>query len=166
MSEENSFLFAECAHPVTKRGKMRGRRTALVLAYALFAIVYAAFFIAISLPQPIAILPLFVWMLVFFTWRTVSYECCVRTEGGRISFLRLYGKKEKLLYSFPIASIVQIDEAKGEQIAHDLRADPPAGGGYVAVIRTDGGEESFAFDASDGVLRVLRYYNKAAFTRG
>ncbi|MBQ9736738.1 MAG: hypothetical protein IJV96_08145 [Clostridia bacterium] len=163
MSEENSFLFAECAHPVTTRGKMRGRRVLLVFAYVLFALVYASVFIAIRFPHPVAILPLFIWMLVFFTWRTVSYECCVRTEGGKISFLRLYGKKERLLFSFPIASIVSIRAASGESAAHDLRADPTAGGGVLAVIRTDKGEERFLFDASDAVLRVIRYYNKAAF---
>ena len=164
MSEENSLHFAECAHPVSKRGKMRGRRTLLVLAYMLFAITYAVFFVAISLPQPIAILPLFVWMLVFFTWRTVSYECCVRTEDGKISFLRLYGKKEKVLYSCPISEIVRIEEGDGHTATHDFRADPVAGGGVFALIRTEKGEESFLFDVSDGVVRVIRYYNKSAFT--
>ena len=44
MSEESSLYFAECAHPVSKRGKMRGRRTLLILAYVLFAVAYAVFF--------------------------------------------------------------------------------------------------------------------------
>ena len=163
MSEETSLYFAECAHPVSKRGRMRTKRTLLILAYVLFAIIYASFFVAVSIPQPIALLPLFVWMLVFFTWHAVSYECCVRTESGKISFLRLYGKREKLLFSYPIASMDRICAANGEGADHDLRADPVGGGGMLAVFRTDTGTESVLFDVSDGVLRVIRYYNKAAF---
>jgi hypothetical protein len=78
--------------------------------------------------------------------------------------LRLYGKKEKVLYSFPICAIVRIGDGDGTTATHDLRADPLAGGGMLAVILTDRGEESFLFDVSDGVVRVIRYYNKAAFT--
>ena len=163
MSEETSLYFAECAHPVSGRGRMRGRRTLLVMAYILFAVAYAAIFIVIRLPHPIAILPLFVWMLVFFTWRTVSYECCVRTEDGKISFLRLYGRKEKVLYAFPISDIVRIEDGDGHTATHDFRSDPLAGGGVFALIRTEKGEESFLFDVSEGVVRVIRHYNKSAF---
>ena len=169
MSEENSFLFAEYAKPKAKIGKNRQKRILLIIAYLLFAAGYALFFTAITLPQVIALLPLFVWMLVYFTWGAVSYECCVRVASGKVSLLKLRGKKEKELFSFEAKKLLYAlpyNEEGKKKIAEacvtqtlDLRADEKRDG-YAALLPTDRGVMLLRFECSVAVATAMRYYNK------
>lgn len=170
MSEENSFQFAEYAKPVAKIGKNRKQRTLLCLLYVAFAVAYAALFVFLMVPQVIALLPLFVWMLVFFTWGTVSYEYCVRVSSGEVSFLKLRGKKEKKLLSFSCREIVaafphnesgkqEIKKASPQKTL-DLRADPRLDG-YALLYRENGDTALVLFESTIAVATALRYYNKA-----
>ncbi len=169
MSEDNSFLFAEYAKPVAKRGKNRRMRALLILCYCLFAGGYAVFFASITVPQVIAILPVFVWMLVYFTWGIVNYECCVRVASGKVVFLKLKGKKEKELYSFHARDILfacPYNEAGKRKIAEasitktmDFRADPEKDG-YAMLLSREGGTALIRFECTVAVANAMRYYNK------
>lgn len=169
MSEDNSFLFAEYAKPVAKQGKNRRTRILLVTCYILFAIGYAAFFALITLPQVIALLPLFVWMLVYFTWGIVNYECCVRVASGKVTFLKLRGKKEKELFSFAAKELLYalpMNEAGRTRIKEevftqtiDFRADT-AKDGYAAVLVGERGLTLIRFECTIAVANAMRYYNK------
>lgn len=170
MSEENSFQFAEYAKPVAKVGKNRRARLLLILLYVTFATAYALTFISLTMPQVIAILPIFVWMLVFFTWGTVSYECCVRVSSGDVIFLKLRGKKEKKLLSFSAKEIVcalPYDEKGKREIEQhtiasvlDFRADPRCDG-YALLLHKNGADLLIRFEATIAVMNAMRYYNKA-----
>ena len=169
MSHEHDLHFAEYAKPVAKRGKNKSMRILLILCYILFAGGYAAFFAAITVPQVIALLPVFVWMLVYFTWEIVNYECCVRVESGKVVFLKLKGKKEKEFYSFHARDILfacPYNEAGKEKIAEaavpktmDFRADPKQAG-YAAVLSGANGTTLIRFECTVAVANAMRYYNK------
>ena len=169
MSEENSFLFAEYARPVTKKGKYGKYRLLLVLAYVLFATLYAGFFIAIKIPQVIAVLPIFVWIFVFFTWGFVNFEYYVKVDTGTLSFGKLRDKKEKLLLAVKVKELVTVEvyapdalKAYSPQKTIDVRSDPYAKGSYFAVLEKDERTVAVLFEASDHLLAALRYYNKEA----
>ena len=169
MTEENSFLFAEYAKPVAKRGKNRRMRTLLIFCYILFAASYSAFFASVKIPQVIAVLPVFIWMLVFFTWGTVSYECCVRVASGKVTLLKLRGKKQKAIFAFDAKDILYAlpyNEAGRERIAKehlsqtvDLRADASCDG-YAAVIKNGDGTSLIRFECTTAVAKAMHYYNK------
>lgn len=169
MTEENSFQFAEYAKPVTKHGKNGRMRLFLVLCYVLFAVTYVLLFIGINIPHVIAVLPIFIWMLVYFTWGTVSYECCVRVASGKVSFLKLRGKKEKEILSFDAKALryalPYTQEAKEriarESITHteDFRADPKKDG-YAAILPTESGTALLRFECTITVAKAMHYYNK------
>ena len=170
MSEETSFQFAEYAKPVAKLGKNRRMRFLLISLYVAFAAAYALTFISLTMPQVIAVLPIFVWMLVFFTWGVVSYECCVRVSSGDITFLKLRGKKEKKLLSFSAKEILcalPYDEKGKREIEQknftstlDFRADPRCDG-YAILVNKDGATLLVRFEATIAVMNAMRYYNKA-----
>ena len=169
MSEENSFLFAEYARPVTKKGKYRKYRLLLVLAYVVFAFAYAGFFVSVNIPQVIAVLPLFVWMLVFFTWGLVSFEYRVKVDTGVLSFGKLRDKKEKVLLTVKVKELATVEAYTPEALrAHspdktlDVRSDPYAAGGYFAVFGEGETTVAVLFEASEHLLSALRYYNKEA----
>lgn len=167
MTEENSFRFAEYARPVTKEGKNLRRRVLLVTLYICAAAAYAAVAIAVTIPHLIAILPLLLWMLVYFTWGSVSYECCVRVASGEVQFLRLRGKREELLLSLPVKALLWARPNDGRaanrvavrHIVRDLRADTRAGG-YAALLKRDGETVLLLFDCTVAVASALHYYNK------
>ena len=169
MSEEHSFLFAEYARPVTKKGKYGRYRLLLVLAYVLFALAYAGFFVAVKIPQTIAVLPVFLWILVFFTWGLVSFEYSVKVDSGVLSFCKLRGKKEKVLLSLRAKELLLVAAYTQEGLcAHspskilDARSDPYTDGGYFAVWKKDGETVAVLFEGTERVIAALRYYNKEA----
>lgn len=169
MSEENSFLFAEYAKPVSRHGKNKRIRTLLVFCYIIFAAAYTLLFVSIHVPQVIAILPLFLWMLVFFTWGIVNYECCIRVASGKVTLLKLRGKKEKEILSFDAKALLYAlpyNEAGKERIAKetimqtvDLRADPTKDG-YAAVLSSNERLTLLRFECTVAVANAMRYYNK------
>ena len=168
MTEETSFRFAEYAHPVANVGKNRRRRILLVLLYVFSAILYAGGAIAVTIPHLIAVLPLLLWMLVYFTWGTVSYECCVRVASGEVHFLKLRGKREELLLSLRAMDIVwarpndgrKANAVTGEHRVRDFRSDTRKGG-YAALVKTDGKATLLLFDCTVAIASALRYYNEA-----
>lgn len=170
MSAENDFYFAEYARPVAKKGKNRRMRMLLVSAYILFAILYCtAFTVLIKIPQVIALLPIFLWMAVFFTWGTVSYECAVRVSSGKLLLLKLRGKKEEALFSLPIKEFSVIapyakehfsPALDGAEILLDHRADKDSSLAYYALFERDGKRCAIIFDAAEKVIHSLYYYNK------
>ena len=85
MSEFDSPNYAEYTYDIKSEGKIKLMRRLAVIGYVLFAAAYALLFILIKVPQVIAVLPIFVWMLIFFTWRYVSYDCYFEFEAGMLS---------------------------------------------------------------------------------
>ncbi len=171
MSAENDFYFAEFAKPVAKKGKNKRLRLLLVFAYFLFALLYVtAFTVLIMLPQVIALLPLLLWIAVYFTWGLVSYECAVRVSSGKLSFLKLRGKKEACLLSLAVkdASVIapyaeehlSFLRERGATIVLDHRSDPDTRLAYYALFEKEGKTCAVIFDAEEKVIHSLYYYNK------
>ena len=169
MSEENSFLYAEYAKPITKKGKYGRLRLLLILSYVIVGAAYAAFFVSVHIPHFIAILPLLLWMLVYFTWGTVSFEIRVKTESGLLTIEKLCGKKAKVLYSVKIKELSTVEiyapqrlTAIAPHLALDHRADPHSSASYLALHEKDGKKTVLLFEATDAVLKIIRYYNEEA----
>lgn len=168
MSEETSFLFAEYAHPVVPRGKIRRGRVLLILLYLTVSAAYALFFISVSIPHVIAILPLLLWILVHYTWGLVSFEYFVRVESGVVSFGKLLGKKEKVLFTCRAKDLTCVKKMSREVLAAyapsktlDFRSDPLAHTSHFAILSAHHETVAILFEATDAVLTAMRYYNKS-----
>ncbi len=168
MSEENSFLFAEYAKPVSRKGRFRLYRLLLILAYTVFATAYVFFFVFVHIPHLIAILPLLVWILVFFTWGAVSFEYRVKVESGLLTFGKLRNKKEKILYTVKVKDLCCVDVYTAEALSShsptrmlDCRSEPETTA-YFIVYKTEKESVTVLFEATDSILSALRYYNKDA----
>lgn len=165
MSEELSFNFAEYAKPIAKYGKLRRLRRLFIFMYILVAAAYIGVAVAITIPQIIAILPLFMWIFIHFTWRAVSYECCVRVDSGKISFLKLRDKREQprltieskdILFAVPYSAEAMYEK---ENTVYDFRADEREAG-YLLCFAYNGKKAYVRFECTLAVARAMHYYNK------
>lgn len=75
MSEFDSPNYAEYTYEKKSEGKTKTGRRLMLLLYILFAVAYFTVCCVTKLFVLIAIEPILVWMLVFFTWKYVSYDC-------------------------------------------------------------------------------------------
>ena len=83
---EDFINYAEYGVEKKGEGKNRIARILLVCLYIVFSSLYAGFFISVRIPHLIAILPILLWILIFFTWRLVKYDCEYRIEKGEMIF--------------------------------------------------------------------------------
>ena len=177
MAEENAFRYAEYAHPVAVKGRVRLQRFLLLLGVVLGSLGYVVLTtVAIRLPQLIALLPLIIWIFLLFTWRTVSYECVCRVEDGRLSLGRAVGKNYRERFSCRVKELLSIGQESEESKArargdfpHAKTLDFTSGADVpmrcVAVACVGGQHCILRFDAYEEILRAIRFYNKDAFTK-
>ena len=151
-------------------GKWKLYRWLMIAGYAIFAASY--FFIAYKsrfIPI-VAILPLFMWMLVYFTYKYVNPEYKYTVSEATLRFFVIYGKTEKERLSLRICDadfIIPLETAleKIKEYApkHTISALPTSHGtdSYIILYKNSEGEPSaFIFKATSEALKALKFYNK------
>lgn len=73
-------------------------RVLLIFGYVVFAAVFFGVCYRLALVPVVAVLPLFLFILIGYTWRYVSYDVYWRIEGGRMVFGRIYGRSSRRFY--------------------------------------------------------------------
>ena len=152
-------------------GKWKTYKTLTLLGYVAFAGAYFAIAFATTIGIPlVAILPLFLWMLIFFTYKYVNPEYKYKITEGNLYFFRITGKKEKEIFKTRICDATYIMPlSEGEAKIRDVEpkkiysalpslqtADP-----YVIIFKNEMGEPlAFTFKATSDGLKSLRFYNK------
>ena len=165
--------FHEFDYTVTKKpeGQYRVKRMLMIGLYVLFGIVYFFGLAAIHLYPVMALIIFFEWMLVFFTWRYVSIEYKYSIISGNMTFYEVYGgKKKKLLLEKRIKEFSSIEpytaEAKARIDGEDfkekhilVRSENDHTDCFYATYDLDGGRGIVVFEATQGALKILRFYN-------
>lgn len=84
MNEYDSPNYASFTYEKKNEGKVRLGRTLMMCAYVLYIVV---FFLVCYLSRVIpafALAPLTLWIIVFFTWKLVSYDCYFEFKSGML----------------------------------------------------------------------------------
>ena len=155
--------FAEYTVAKKPEGKNKLARVMLVCAYVIFALAYASVFIAVRIPQVIAVLPVFLWMAVFFTWKYVSFDYEYRVEAGYMTVSKTVGKKKKELARICVREAIDIRPLRsGVQGCHvcDYRGSEKSSDGYYIVYEKDGVRECVYFEATTALVKVLHRLNE------
>ena len=95
MSESDSPNRAEYGVEKKTEGKWILFRILLIAGYTLFAAVYFVICYISAFIPVVALLPLFLWILIFFTWRYVSVDCCWTFESGAMTFTTVYARRSR-----------------------------------------------------------------------
>ena len=93
MSEYDSPNFAEFSYTRKSEGKYKVKRCVLIACYALFVGMFFGVVLMTKLIPVFALCPIFLWMLIFFTWRYVSYDYYFEFKEGHLQFGKIMGTK-------------------------------------------------------------------------
>lgn len=163
--------FFEYAVDVKPQGKLRRRRLLLIALYVLFSLLYFFGAATIGIPHIIAILPLLLWILVYYTWLyvSVSYEYVIAV--GEITFTAIYGsRKRKELLRIPVRkadAIFYEDDGTIYDQVYDFRSERNALDSYAIAFRDEEGHRILVwFEATRKALKILQLYNPSAVKMG
>lgn len=93
MSEFDTPNYAEYSYAVKSEGKIKLQRWLMIILYIAFVGAFFGVCLATKLFQLFATAPIFTWMLVFFTWRYVSYDCYFVFQSGMLELGNARGGK-------------------------------------------------------------------------
>lgn len=86
MNEYDSPNFAEYVYDRKNEGKVKIMKSVAIAVYVLFAAGIFAVLCALQLFWFVAVLPIFTWMLVYFTWGFISYDYYYEFKHGEMEF--------------------------------------------------------------------------------
>lgn len=161
-------------------GKYRTRRLLLVLAYIVYAIAFFLFFTVgpIRIYPLIALLPVSLWMIVFFTWRYVSVEHEYTIASGTMTFADIYGgRSRKTMLEVKIKEMSEIapltEEARkkcsGAEFTqtYNFLSSQSTPDAFYAICNQEGSKKIVIFfEATEKALKIMKFYNSSALTMG
>lgn len=153
-------------------GKYKTLRRVMLSAYILYVV---AFFLAIYITRifPLgALIPVTLWIIVYFTWRYVKPDYKYIIAQGDMTFTVGYGKKKKATKpktSFKVSKAIAIaphntisELIREHSPKHTYSAVPSAKASdvYAALYNNEKGEACvFYFVATAQALKLLRFLN-------
>lgn len=166
----NEFNTYELAIPEKKKGKAKTRRVLAIIGYILFFAAVGALLAIVHLPWMIAILPIFEWMLIFFTWPFVAREFEYSMTSGVMTFTvigagRTRRKKlELFIKDFKAVKPVSEVSCAAAELPEDAKcysfvSEPEAQDMYCAVFYDGERDAAVFFEATEKALKILRFYN-------
>lgn len=173
MNENTNFV--EYSVEQKPEGKYLARKILLIGFYVVFAAVY--FFMLtlgpVKIPMLIALLPLFLWIIIFFTWRYAAVEHEYTIVSGTMRLAEVYGNKtHKTIIEVKIKDMSVIapwnEEAKAKLPAgisktYNMLPSKSSPDAYYAVCGIEGGQKILIlFDAIEKALKIMKFYNSAA----
>ena len=148
-------------------GKNLFARIAFILFYILFCAAYACVLASVRFVQPIAVLPVFLWMLVHYTWGYVSYDYEYCVGGGQLSVVRVSGKRRIELFCCRVSKALEIapltqksSQRHKEHAVLDLRSKKDSPQSYYVATREDGDLIFVYFEVTEAMVRILARLNE------
>ena len=159
-----------------KSGKYQLKRLLLMLSYVLYVVVLLAVGLIVKLIVPLlALIPLSLWIIVFFTWRYVSVEHEYSIVSGEMTVADIYGgRSRKDLVVFRLKECAMIAPAHerqwqeraelfGAEKVYSALSSPDAPDAYFAAFENEKGAKCIVyFEATERALRICRFYNPSA----
>ena len=158
-------------------GKWRAARIGLIAFYVLFVVGCLLLGIVTNVLPPLALVPVFTWILIFITWRyvNVEYECSI--TSGELTFSKIYGNRSRrTVLQLDLRKVSRIAPLQDEKEAAKATAYRPerefsaisslsAPDIYFILFEYTEGEGKkplraiFYFEATQKALQICRFYN-------
>ena len=161
-----------------KDAKNKLMRAFLILFYAAFVVGCLILGFVTAFVPLLALVPLVLWIIIFFTWRFVNVEYEYAMESGVITFTKIYNNRtRKMVLAFDIRSAEYIVSATDADLQmrivdYDPRreyffaASKNDISAYTALFQDDDGDKcAVTFVADERIKRQLKMYNAAALRK-
>lgn len=178
----NEFLTYEFAVHQRNEGKWILARIGMVTLYVVFVLFTFGLGISFNILPPLALVPVFTWMLVFFTWRYVDVEYEYSITSGELTFSKIYGNRSRrTCLRVLLRDAVRIAPLGDErEAARATEYRPEREFSAISSLRAPdiyfilfeyGGKEDgkqtkrraiFYFEATQKALQICRFYNPSA----
>lgn len=170
----NDFENYEFVVKQKNEGSYKLKKVLFVILYVSFGIGLFSAGVGLRILAPcIAIVPLLLWMLIFFTWRftNVEHECIF--ESGVMICSEIYGNRtRRVLFKTAIRDMLLVAPETERNVAEAQRyevekiyrmtSSKNADGAYFAVFNDEGKTCAVYFEANERVLKILQFYNRGA----
>lgn len=93
MNEYDSPNYAEYSYTRASEGAYKTKRMIMISIYVLFVCAFFTVVLLTKLIPVFALCPIFLWMLIFFTWRYVSYDYYFEFKEGNLQLGKIIGTK-------------------------------------------------------------------------
>lgn len=102
MFDPEALNHAEYGYTKKKEGRLLLGAVLLVFLYLVFLLAFFLLCYVTTLIPLYAMAPAFLWILVHYTWRLVSYDIVYTFESGQMTFYRQSGKKKRTLLTLRV----------------------------------------------------------------
>ena len=172
----NDFETYEYVVGQKKTGKQTVRKIILVIVYILYMMTLLAIGMLTRLAAPLlALAPLTLVVIIFFTWRYVNIEYEYSITSGEVTVSRILGgrsRKEMVEFRLrdcsmiaPLGDRMWKERAElfgAEQVWSALSSDD-APDAYFAAFENEKGKKGILyFEATERALKICRFYNPSA----
>lgn len=169
MMDADSPNYAEYVVEKKTEGILRLFRALLILGYVIFGVTYFTVCYLLAFIPLVAVLPVFLWIIVFFTWRYVSYDVGYEFAAGTMTFYRIYARRSKRIrrdcltvqvreanYAGPWDGKRRNDELRRTTKHYDFASSVASEDAVFLVYRDEKDREcSVRFDCINRVARLL-----------
>lgn len=157
-------------------GSWRIKRMGMFALYALFVIIWFIFGAITNFWPLLALIPVTLWMVVFFTWRYVSLEYEYSILAGEVTVSNIYGgRSKKAILKVKIKDMSKVAPWHADGADEEIKKFAPTKE-YNAVSTMDSPDVYYAlftdadsgdrcvlwFEATERALKVFKYYNASA----
>ncbi len=169
-----SANYSEFMVDVKKEGKYKMQRLLMIGLYVLVAAAFVVVMVALTFPWIGLLIPFAIFFLRFLTWHYVSRSYYYTVDGSFFTVLKVYGGKyEKDFVKVKISEAEMIAPLNEEYTPHaHAHADATR---YEAVSSFDASDIYFMtftdkdgkpavvfFEATESMLKAMKYYNSQA----
>lgn len=175
----NEFSTYEFVVAQKSEGNWKLARIGMIALYVCFVVGCFLLGISMNVLPPLALVPIFTWMLVFFTWRYVSVEYEYSITSGELTFSKIFGNRSRrtvlklmLRDAIKIAPLDNETEAQKastylpEREFWAVSSQKAVDVYFILFEYGAGGKEKkraiFYFEATQKALQVCRFYNPSA----
>ena len=182
MNSESGFFTSGVPYEYTvaekKTPQLLFKKITLIALYVLWvaALLFVGFGFELIVPF-LALVPLSLWMLVFFTWRLVQVEYEYSFFAGTLTVSRvLGGRSRRVLAEVTLKSLSEVlpyeddyvpkIEAFGAERTVFAASDESADGIYALLWNDEErGRMALFLELNEKAVKILRYYNASAMAR-
>lgn len=175
MSEFDSLNYAEYVSDKKAEGKLKLLKYLLIFAYVLFVV---CFFLVCYISRFIpvfAVCPIFTWMLIFFTWRFVSFDVYYTFEHGHMEFGKVIKRKsgvvrkpslkievQKAILVLPYEDAIRSEKYGSVRHIFDFSPNRASQNLMMIIFEKENGVEAVIFESIPKLSWLLSKFSVAA----